>query len=102
MEMSIKFSRPNPNSSLLATSATVILILSAAGIRSNTVVATNIHGIVIYSSASNIDVGEYVQCPGFAAVATDYDLNLTHNNSSVDYTNPADQGTIYVIYFTEN
>jgi len=103
MEMTIKLSRPNPSPSLNPFAAVVQYILSANGVRSNTAITTNVHGIVTNSTATNIDVGEYIQCGATPVIATDYpDVIVTHNNAPVDYLNAPDQGTMYVMYFTEN
>jgi len=102
MQMTIKLSRPNPSPSLTPFAAVAQIIISAAGVRSNTVITSNSHGIVINSTAINIDIGEYTQCPPFPVVATDYEINFTHNNSSIDYASVPDQGTVYIAYFMEN
>jgi len=102
LEISIKFSRPNPSPSLNPFTAVVQIITAAAGVRCNTVTTSNLHGVVINSTATNVDIGEYIQCPAFPVVATDYDISFTHNNSAIDYASAPDQGTIYVLYFTEN
>jgi len=102
LEMSIQLSRPVPSPSLTPFNAYTQIIISAAGIRSSVVIASNLHGFVVNSTAQNIDMGEFIQAPPFPVIATDYDLNLTHNGCSVDYASVLDQGTIYVAYFTEN
>lgn len=101
-EMSFQLSRPSPSPALTPYSSSLQIIISAAGIRSNTVTTSNMHGIVMNTGAQNIDMGEYIECPPFPVVATDYDINLTHNNCSVDYASALDQGTIYILYFLEN
>jgi len=102
LEMSIQLSRPSPSPSLTPFSAYTQIIISAAGIRSSVVIASNLHGFVVNSSAQNIDMGEFIQSPPFPVIATDYDIDLTHNGCSVDFASALDQGTIYVAYFTEN
>jgi hypothetical protein len=102
IEMSIKLSRPNPSPSLTAMTAYTQITIAAGGIRTSVALPNNVHGIVLNSTATNIDVGEYVQIPPMPVIATDYDISFTHNNSQTDYLNVPDQGTIYVIYFTEN
>jgi len=100
--MSIKLSRPNPSPSLTPANAYVQLIVAAAGVRTSVAMPSNFHGIVINSTATNIDVGEYVQCPTLPVIATDYEVSFTHNNCAIDYLNALDQGTIYCLYFVEN
>jgi len=102
MQMTIKLSRPNPTPSLTPFASVAQIIISAGGVRSNTVMTSNSHGIVINSTATNIDIGEYTQCPPFPVVATDYPIEFTHNGSTVSFASALDQGTIYICYFLEN
>jgi len=102
IEMTIKLLRPSPSPTLTPIATLVQFVTSALGVMSNTVITGNTHGIVINSSAVNIDMGEYVQVGSFPVVATDYLLDFSHNNAMVDYANVNDQGTIYCLIFTES
>jgi len=102
IEMTIKLLRPSPSPTLTPIATLVQFVTSALGVMSNTVITGNTHGIVINSSAVNIDMGEYVQVGSFPVVATNYLLDFSHNNAMVDYANVSDQGTIYCLVFIEN
>ncbi len=103
IEMSIQLSRPVPTTEVSNTSTTIAtLVGSAAGWRSD-IVFTNGFGIVVTSTASNIDVGELIKIPAFPVVATDYLVELDHNGIMTDTVNSAaDQGTLTVIYYSLN
>jgi len=95
LEITFTLAKPTPDVYLTLTPATPTLVISAAGIRTTTPGAT-FFGIVLTSTASNIDVGELVKIPAMSAAATDYDINIDHNGQLTNYNQVDDQGTLVV------
>jgi len=102
IEMSIKLSRPAPSVSL-ATSPTILLLtVTLLGYQVNTICIGSVHGIIVASTANNIDIGEYVNLPPFPAANTVYpNLNLTHNDTPFNALNASDTGVMQIAYFLE-
>lgn len=101
LELSVKLSRPSPNSEFLAPGFSTLTI-SANGIRSSVSQTYGITGVVMTSTIANIDVGEMVIAPPLPVLATDYLVNLTHNSMATDYTAASDQGVITVLFMATN
>lgn len=101
LELSVKLSRPAPNSEFIAPGFSTI-ISSANGFRSSIAQTYGIIGIVMTSTIANIDVGEMVIVPPLPVIATDYLVNIDHNSMRTDYTAANDQGTITVLFMATN
>jgi hypothetical protein len=102
IEMSVRLSRPVPSASLYPNPGTLVLLSTPVGYSIN--IANNgvSHGIVLSSTATNIDIGEYVKIPCMPSAGTFYiNVTLFHNDAPMNYLNATDNGTILVAYFTE-
>jgi hypothetical protein len=78
------------------------LTISADGIRSSVITTGFTIGVVIGSSADNIDYGELMIIPPIPALATDYETLTVHNGLSVDYSLAGDQGVVTVVTLFQN
>jgi len=101
LELSVKLSRPAPNNEYLGPGISTITI-SANGIKSTVAQTYSVIGVVLTSTCINIDVGEMVICPPLPVIGTDYLANLNHNTQSTDYTAPADQGAVSLLFMALN
>lgn len=101
LEMSVKLSRPSPNSEFIAPGFSTI-IGSPNGYRSSVAQTYSTVGIVMTSNVPNIDVGEMLVVPPLPVIATDYLVNLIHNSQGTDYTANNDQGTMTVLFMAFN
>lgn len=103
VEMTIKLSRPLMSPALSSSSTSTVLTIQATGIASSVALATNTHGIVLASTATNIDVGEYIQLQACVVAGTEYPIDLFHNSIQTDVTNVAgDRGSVTILIFYEN
>jgi len=93
LEVSYVFSKPTPNVYLSLIATTPTIVISNAGIRTSSAGATYF-GIVLTSTATNIDVGELIRVPAMTAAATDYAINVEHNGQITNYLNALDEGTL--------
>jgi len=102
IEMSIKLSRPSPSVSLACSPTMLALTVNALGYQVSAICVGSVHGIVVSSTATNIDIGEYVNLPPFPAANIAYqDLNLFHNDTPFNALNLSDNGVILISYFLE-
>jgi len=98
LEMTIKLTRPSPNSEFDVT-GTASYTISALGIQTTVATTLTRYGIVMTSTIANIDVGELVQIPAINVANTNYLVVFQHNSQVADYKNIDDQGTISINFF---
>lgn len=96
IELRMKMLRPTPLVSLSTSNVAYTFISSGAGVRSNSIIYGPSYGIVLTSTALNLDVGELVFIPPFDATATDYATTIIHNGVELNYLQARDQGTFVV------
>lgn len=102
LELTIQLFLPSPTVYLTPYQNNITLTISAAGTRCSIASLTNIAGIVLSSTATNIDVGEYVTTPPYTLAATDYTTNIFHNGTETDYAVANDQGAVVLIAWAVN
>lgn len=91
---SFRLSRPAPLVENTAGSMGITFTTSALGVQTTVATVGTFKGVVITSTATNVDVGEFLHVPPLPVVTTDYIVPMSHNDNLIDYDSGPDQGAM--------